>query len=652
MSRAAARRAVRSQYHFVVNDEEAFSVFGRSEVQEVAHIRQVTDVPCLVAFLLLIGGMMLLDSDARRYGNVLRLSEPIDFRGRLCGYDEDVKDQPLGYNPNPYNDMLVCVSACPKAAADGNFTLPDGPMGKFHTRSAYPTSQLLGQHCLPLDLVLAKNLITTKSAQTELYRSIGIVFSSPDIVFFIMMVPFTTAFIILVMLLYVPMAAAILTMSSTAVTLMLLAATTDLDLEVLNNIPLFPETHPLMMLLHPFFRDACYAGAVFLVGFLVFSLQTIKRAQPVFRECMMAIINKNVLITIFASMAINGLRILFILHITKHAALLMSIVNPVEVPVQVLGELHVVKRDAWSPYFLRGVFFYAFGSFWILEFISCANKYITAQILCQNYFHLKATNAQGQELSHGIKNPLWYALYSLFRYHLGSAAFAGLMAVPCGFVKLIISFFVPDRPNLQNSPNDQYRMAYYLFWPLIQLDLRLLRFFKDSVWVMLPLKGYKYMDAARRAEGLLNRSRGKIPNLTKFTGRIETFLNLSVGLSSMFWSFFLFREPRHGRYHEVQHLNSDESLRGVLANPAHSPMLTLPLMFAFGVWVGHGTLHLVSMASHTLSVCYCIDVEMAGGTETDALFLPASLKEVYKDLGGGESERELSELIEQSAAEG
>lgn len=51
------------------------------------------------------------------------------------------------------------------------------------------------------------------------------------------------------------------------------------------------------------------------------------------------------------------------------------------------------------------------------------------------------------------------------------------------------------------------------------------------------------------------------------------------------------------------------------------------------------------MAAEALTVCYCIDVEMVGGTETDALYVPASLKGVYKDLGGGESERERAELI-------
>lgn len=71
------------------------------------------------------------------------------------------------------------------------------------------------------------------------------------------------------------------------------------------------------------------------------------------------------------------------------------------------------------------------------------------------------------------------------------------------------------------------------------------------VQVMLPLRGYKYIDAARRAEGLLNRCRGKIPNLTKFTSRIDALLNIAVGLTAFVWTFFLFREPRHGPYHEA-----------------------------------------------------------------------------------------------------
>lgn len=50
---------------------------------------QVTDVGYLILFLAVGFGMLWLDSQANTLGNVLRLSEPIDYQGRLCGYDEE-----------------------------------------------------------------------------------------------------------------------------------------------------------------------------------------------------------------------------------------------------------------------------------------------------------------------------------------------------------------------------------------------------------------------------------------------------------------------------------------------------------------------------------------------------------------------------------
>jgi len=653
MNRAAARQAVRSQYFFVANEEEAFSVFGRSEVQEVSRIRTVQDECCLALFVIMLIIMGILDYSAGRYGNVLRLSEPVDWQGNLCGFDEDVEGQPLGYHPNPYNDMVICVAACPKTSADGDYTLPDGPMGKFHTRPAYPTAQIYGQHCLPLDLTLAQVIISTKSVQSELYKALGAVFTASSVIFVILFVPFITSLINIVMLLYIPSVTAAISFTTTAVILALVGMIIDLDFAVLEQIPLYQETHPLMLAVYPYFRNACYCGSVLFCCMLIYTLQTKTQAALVFKECMAAIINQNVLITVFMSIGISVLRIFFIVYVCKQSALLMSIISPVEVKLQLFGEMHFVRRSAWSPLYLLGVGFYGFGTFWILEFLSFCNKYITAQILCNNYYHLKAINRDGQEITPpGKQSPLYYAVYSLLRYHLGSVAYAALFALPCRTLRFLFGFFVPDRPNLQKSLNPQYRIAYYLFWPLIQIDILFLRFFKDSVWVMITLKGYKYMDAARRSEGLLNRSRGKIPNLTKFTGRIDAFLNISMGLTALFWSFFLYREPRHGRYHEVQHLTWKESLKGMFATPEHSTMLALPLIFAFGMWVANGMLHIVGMSSITLTMCYCIDVEMAGGTETDALYVTPELKLVYKDLGGGESERELSELIAQSATGG
>ncbi|CAE7359211.1 unnamed protein product [Symbiodinium pilosum] len=292
--------------------------------------------------------------------------------------------------------MVICVSSCPQTATDGTFKLPDGPMGKDFVRPAYPTANIYGQLCLPLDLELARLIISVKSVQTEMYKALGVIFTSSDGILLVLSVPFVTSGIYLIALYYIPTAATTLAFSITAVTLALVGVLMDLDLSVMKDIPLFKETHPLMLMMQPYFRTCCYLGSGLFFIVLATAISAMARAHAVFRECVAAIFDPNVLVTVFTSMGLSVVRIAFILHVCRQLALLMSIVEPYEVELQLFGEVHFVPRTAWSPFFLKGVFFYVFGTFWTLEFLSFSNKYITAQILCANYFHLKARNVQMQ----------------------------------------------------------------------------------------------------------------------------------------------------------------------------------------------------------------------------------------------------------------
>jgi hypothetical protein len=233
--------------------------------------------------------------------------------------------------------------------------------------------------------------------------------------------------------------------------------------------------------------------------------------------------------------------------------------------------------------------------------------------------------------------------------HIGSFAFGALLQLPLQFVKGVLRFFLPDRPNLYKSPNPGDKIVYYVFYPIIQLDLHLLRFFTDSVYVMIALKGYNFFQAARRAQGLLNRSRGKVPNLVKFTTQVDMFMHLAVGLLVVTWTFFLFREPREKSFHGFHDsLPVQGAFVHLFETPSHSPLLALPVTITFGMSVGTGMMDLVTMASETLTLNYCIDVEMAGGTETDALYVTPILSSIYKDMGGTESERLMKEMLDEA----
>jgi len=339
-------------------------------------------------------------------------------------------------------------------------------------------------------------------------------------------------------------------------------------------------------------------------------------------------------------------KMVIILSCSYHAALMMSVLREVDVEIVLFGQHERVKRTTEDPTYLRALGFYALTAYWLLEFVTCISKYIAAQLFCAHYFQLPSVAPGTTEETKDMTQAIPYSIYSV-GYHLGSLALGAFLQLPLRTVRTVLRLFLPDRPNLgrSNSPID--RVIYHVFYPIIQLDLHLLRFFSDATYVMIALKGYSFFSAARRAEGLLNRSRGKIPNLTKFTYLVDLFLNTAMGFLAVVWTFFFFREPRaHGFLGYSDVLDMGGAVNNLVKAPAHSAILAMPVMFAFGLWIGQGMMHILTMSSETLTMCYCIDVEMAGGTETDALYVPPQLATMYKDMGGSESEREMAQAMQ------
>jgi len=64
-------------------------------------------------------------------GNPRRLINSIDYDGRICGYDEAVKDKPLGYYM--LDKSVVCVKECPKVSDINMYICHDGSIGSYNT---------------------------------------------------------------------------------------------------------------------------------------------------------------------------------------------------------------------------------------------------------------------------------------------------------------------------------------------------------------------------------------------------------------------------------------------------------------------------------------------------------------------------------------
>lgn len=84
--------------------------------------RRTTDVCCLVAFCCLWAAVLATLRNALRDGNPNRLFHGFDYHGSLCGVDEDVREQPLIYWPDPTAPSYpICIDRCP---TDANSTVP------------------------------------------------------------------------------------------------------------------------------------------------------------------------------------------------------------------------------------------------------------------------------------------------------------------------------------------------------------------------------------------------------------------------------------------------------------------------------------------------------------------------------------------------
>jgi hypothetical protein len=74
--------------------------------------RRSTDCLFLLLIIAMWIAMTVIGSTSVRNGDPFRLVDPIDYQGRICGYDDSVKNEPYFYTVMTFG-AGVCVEACP-----------------------------------------------------------------------------------------------------------------------------------------------------------------------------------------------------------------------------------------------------------------------------------------------------------------------------------------------------------------------------------------------------------------------------------------------------------------------------------------------------------------------------------------------------------
>lgn len=123
--------------------------------------RQCTDTHCSLFFLAFLCGLGHIFVQARRDGNLAKLTHGFDWRGEICGVDARVRDRPLLFwcNPGKEEDLTlldgVCVEQCPDSD-DSHYWCP-GPGRPFEYSESSPQDRSVRE----VVIGMARNLSLT-----------------------------------------------------------------------------------------------------------------------------------------------------------------------------------------------------------------------------------------------------------------------------------------------------------------------------------------------------------------------------------------------------------------------------------------------------------------------------------------------------------
>eukprot|EP00916_Digyalum_oweni_P006340 GHVL01010922.1.p1 GENE.GHVL01010922.1~~GHVL01010922.1.p1 ORF type:complete len:626 (+),score=50.69 GHVL01010922.1:152-2029(+) len=149
------------------------------EIIEALEDRRVTDLPCCVAFVLFLIGVVLCSFTALKEGNTERLHRGINYNGKICGVDIGVEDRPYLFWPiSPKTNEVdletpMCVKKCfTQEDVDNKVTVnfPERDVSENKHEQVqvttetemealvYATKPVLHSYCGPLDHTLANKI--------------------------------------------------------------------------------------------------------------------------------------------------------------------------------------------------------------------------------------------------------------------------------------------------------------------------------------------------------------------------------------------------------------------------------------------------------------------------------------------------------------
>jgi hypothetical protein len=169
---------------------------------------------------------------------------------------------------------------------------------------------------------------------------------------------------------------------------------------------------------------------------------------------------------------------------------------------EVSDNAYQMKEVKWDASAKRGWYYLVFGLFWINNILLGVMSFAYVLVYCQWYFR----DQDDEEDQISVKRALWW----VFRYHLGTIIFGGLIVSFLQIITAILERYVKKAEEKEDDYEDEDDMPFYIKWflkpkKLITFVYNLIKIINKSSFVNVAMTCDHYLKSSMQTFALLMR---------------------------------------------------------------------------------------------------------------------------------------------------
>mmetsp|Transcript_10207 Transcript_10207/g.28511 ORF Transcript_10207/g.28511 Transcript_10207/m.28511 type:complete len:621 (-) Transcript_10207:65-1927(-) len=592
-----------------------------------------TDVPCCLLFLLALGAFSVLYASCLRRGNIGRLYHGIDYKGQICGIDEDVAEQPFLYwCPSSMTqgslelnlNKPICVAHCPGATTAGPASstlysiqpeceVVSGPEGV----ASYKTAVLMGRYCIPhsengqykemAKKITGLQLGSWKKVLMDLLESIPAAWPVLLGVFFMSIV---MGYIYLALLRHCAEPLIWLSMALSVVGFGLLGfylwknAAAFRSSEFSDALPegVHGNEETIMRVAAGvFWVLACLV--VFLGCCFRHSIEAASACVEVACDAMFEM--PSLLIAPVIKALFKGVLSFILLY---GFLLLYSTADISEPGGDGLSRSFEFGREQYYA-----IIYYMVVSFWILAFVTALYQFVLAYAAAE-YYYTPYDHDDEKDVTCCI---LCEAVHMGVLYHTGSLAFGSLLIALLMTLQKIIEY--AEHKNEETANSQVIKCILCCCACCVHCCKDVVQFVNKNAYIDIAITSHNFCEAAREAVAMIVQLGGAMAILN---GATFVFTVFGAAVITLACGALTYVATSHEAFANTES-----------AYQVGIPLAPMAVSMLLGFLVALDFMHVFDMTSDTLLYCYGIDLHSGKGGYT----APAALKElVHSGEHGGD----------------